>query len=158
MRSLWLLILAGLAALLLVACGSSGDDSSIVPPGRIAFVSDRDGNQEIYIMNADGSGQVNLTQNAAPDEDPWWSPDGSRIGFKSMRGGQSDLWTMSADGDDVKRGTNDGAGDGQLRGSPGSRAMQMMSMAVLATPPNSPRPPDWNWRCSCMRAAGTRHC
>jgi len=128
MRSLWPLILAGLAALLLVACGGGGD-SSIVPPGRIAFVSDRDGNQEIYIMDADGSGQVNLTQNPAPDEDPWWSPDGSRIGFKSMRGGQSDLWTMSADGNDVKRVTNDGAVDGQLRWSPDGKSIAYYSFA-----------------------------
>ena len=41
---------------------------------KIAFVSDRDGNFEIYIMNADGSGLVNLTNNPAYDGEPSFSP------------------------------------------------------------------------------------
>ena len=45
------------------------------PDGRkIVFVSDRDGNFEIYVMNADGSGQHNLTRNPAVDRFPVWSP------------------------------------------------------------------------------------
>jgi TolB protein len=42
--------------------------------GRIAFVSDRDGNAEIYVMNADGSGQTNLTNSPAPNAFPSWGP------------------------------------------------------------------------------------
>jgi TolB protein len=41
---------------------------------RIAFVSNRDGNREIYMMNADGSGQTRLTDNPAEDSSPDWSP------------------------------------------------------------------------------------
>ena len=41
---------------------------------KIAFVSDRDGNVEIYVMNADGSEQINLTNNPASDYSPSWSP------------------------------------------------------------------------------------
>jgi TolB protein len=41
---------------------------------QIAFQSGRDGNDEIYVMNADGTGQVNLTNNAASDTWPAWSP------------------------------------------------------------------------------------
>ena len=45
---------------------------------QIAFNSDRDGNNEIYVMNADGTGQTRLTNNADGDDQPAWSPDGSR--------------------------------------------------------------------------------
>ncbi|MCH8349239.1 MAG: PD40 domain-containing protein, partial [Chloroflexi bacterium] len=41
---------------------------------QIAFVSARDGNHEIYVMNADGSGQTRLTNNTAIDFDPDWGP------------------------------------------------------------------------------------
>jgi len=41
---------------------------------KIAFLSDRDGNNEIYVMNADGSEQTNLTNNPASDYSPSWSP------------------------------------------------------------------------------------
>ncbi|MCJ7509611.1 MAG: hypothetical protein MUP14_01810, partial [Dehalococcoidia bacterium] len=42
--------------------------------GKIAFQSNRDGNDEVYVMNADGSGQINLTNNPAADAFPAWSP------------------------------------------------------------------------------------
>ena len=41
----------------------------------MAFTSDRDGNQDIYVMNADGSGQTILTNNSAEDYQPAWSPE-----------------------------------------------------------------------------------
>ena len=46
-------------------------------------MSKRDGNFEIYSMNADGSGQTRLTNNPAADGFPTWSPDGTRIAFVS---------------------------------------------------------------------------
>jgi Tol biopolymer transport system component/erythromycin esterase-like protein len=65
---------------------------------RIAFQSSRDGNNEIYVMAADGSEQVNLTRNAAGDVSPVWSPDGSKIAFVSDRDGDEDIYIMDADG------------------------------------------------------------
>jgi hypothetical protein len=74
--------------------------------GRIAFVSERDGNAEIYAMNPDGSQQRNLTNNPAADRSPTWSPDGSQIAFWSDRGGAGGLFVMGADGTGVRRLTD----------------------------------------------------
>ena len=71
--------------------------------GKIVFTSTRDGNREIYVMNSDGSDQVNLTKHDADDLDPAWSPDGKRIVFVSDRDGERDLYLMDADGGNVER-------------------------------------------------------
>lgn len=67
--------------------------------GKIAFTSDRDGNREIYIMNADGSDQQRLTNNLTIDDHPTWSPDGTTIAFLGERetGGFA-IFRMNADG------------------------------------------------------------
>jgi len=67
--------------------------------GKIAFTSDRDGNHEIYVMNADGTGQVRLTDNHGADSYPVWSPNGKKIAFVSQRSaGGFALSVMNADG------------------------------------------------------------
>jgi Tol biopolymer transport system component len=65
---------------------------------KIAFTTDRDGNDEIYVMDIDGSNQHNLTNNPASDFGPSWSPDGNRIFFTSDRSGKYDIYVMNADG------------------------------------------------------------
>jgi Tol biopolymer transport system component len=69
---------------------------------RVAFVSDRDGDWEIYGMNADGSDQHRLTRSPGIDRAPAWSPDGSRIAFESDRRGDFDIHVMDADGADER--------------------------------------------------------
>ena len=71
---------------------------------KIAFVSDRDGNSEIYVMNADdGSGQTRLTEESEDDGSPRWSPDDERIAFYSNRG-ERGIFVMNADdGSNVTR-------------------------------------------------------
>jgi hypothetical protein len=67
--------------------------------GRIAFISDRDGNNEIYVMNADGSGLTRLTNLSYHVESPAWSPDGMRIAFVSMhRYNHREIYVINADG------------------------------------------------------------
>lgn len=80
-------------------------------PGRIAFVSARDGNSEIYTMNPDGSGLVNLTNNPASDDTPAWSPDGTKIAFVSFRDGNWEIYVMNADGSGLVNVTNNPTSD-----------------------------------------------
>ena len=83
----------------------------INPTGEIAFVSNRDGNEEIYIMNKDGSGQTNITNNPSDDDLPVWSPDGSHLAFVSDRTGELDIYVMNADGSGLKDITSNPADD-----------------------------------------------
>jgi Tol biopolymer transport system component len=72
---------------------------------KIAFESNRDGNFEIYVMNAaDGGNVTRLTNNTTGDFDPNWSPDGSKIAFSSDRDGNFEIYVMNAaDGGNVTR-------------------------------------------------------
>jgi Tol biopolymer transport system component len=80
---------------------------SLIPgQGKAVFTSERDGNAEIYVMNADGTGQVNLTKHPAKDATPVWSPDHTRIAFTSDRSGRSNIYVMDADGGNVRAVTN----------------------------------------------------
>src|SRR5437773_1701358 len=72
---------------------------------RIAFVATRDGDPEIYVMNADGSNPTRLTTDPAYDLEPAWSPDGTKIAFQSSRGGSTDIYGMNADGSGLRRVT-----------------------------------------------------
>ncbi|KKL25815.1 hypothetical protein LCGC14_2401540, partial [marine sediment metagenome] len=58
---------------------ANGDGGSAALPVKIAFISLRDGNWEVYAMDADGRNPVNLTNNPANDAQPSFSPDGSKI-------------------------------------------------------------------------------
>ena len=79
-------------------------DPAWSPDGRkIAFVSKRDGNSDVYVMNANGKGQRNLTRNPAYDADPAWSPDGRKIAFVSNRDGSYGVYVMNADGSGQQR-------------------------------------------------------
>ena len=57
-----------------VACGASPQQLNHPVHGRITFVSDRDGNREIYVMNADGSDATRITYRGLDDYSPDWSP------------------------------------------------------------------------------------
>lgn len=68
---------------------------SISPDGtRVAYTSARGSSTDIYIMNADGSGERQLTNNPANDMQPVWSPNGTQIAFASDRGGDWDIFTI----------------------------------------------------------------
>lgn len=76
---------------------------------KMAFHSFRDGNWEIYVMNADGTGQTRLTYNPGEDTFPIWSPDGTRLIFSSAHIGYTDIYVINADGSGLTQLTTDPA-------------------------------------------------
>src|SRR6187551_1715560 len=107
----------------------TGDERypSYSPDGtQIAFRGDLDlaepsGDEEIYVMNADGTNVRQLTSNADFDSAPSWSPDGTKIAFEKAAAGtfvpgvpaepgkeaeEKDIYVMKADGSDVRRLTD----------------------------------------------------
>jgi phospholipase C len=86
--------------------------------GLVSFTSNRGGNNEVYVMSADGSGQADITNNSASDSQPSWSPDGTKIAFTSNRRGNYEVYLMSADGTRQFDLTNNSASDSQPAWSP----------------------------------------
>jgi TolB protein len=112
-RTIWQL--SALILMPLLGCASSPTDKNLAgqnthpvwsPDGtKIAFLSNRDGvlndneiNFEIYLMDANGSNELRLTENTDFDADIVWSPDGKRIAFKSYRDKNDEIYVMSANG------------------------------------------------------------
>jgi len=70
---------------------------------HLALSTNRDGNSEIYVMGADGSGAQRLTNDPASDYGPMWSPRGDWIAFTSSANETTDLYVMRPNGTGVKR-------------------------------------------------------
>ncbi|MGB8983761.1 MAG: hypothetical protein WCC12_17965, partial [Anaerolineales bacterium] len=68
---------------------------------KIAFSSNRDGDWEIYVINADGMNETQITRNRVADDYPAWSPDGSQIVFSIWTNGSWDIFIMNSDGSNV---------------------------------------------------------
>lgn len=81
--------------------------------GKIVFRTTRDGNAEIYVMNANGSNQTNLTNNSSNEFEPSVSPNGDKIVFTSDRNGNDEIYLMNIDGSNLTRLTNNPSGDNE---------------------------------------------
>lgn len=96
-------------------------------PYSIAFPTARDGNREIYVMNADGSRQTRLTFHPAEDFIPAWSPSGQQIVFGSTRDGNLEIYVMNADGSNPSNLTNHPSVDGGPVFSPNGKKIAFQS-------------------------------
>jgi Tol biopolymer transport system component len=99
---------------------------------KIVFASTRDGSMQIYSMNTDGSGQTRLTYSGANDDNPRWSPNGTKILFQSDRDhpdtGYMDIYLMNSDGSGVTRLTTDANDDRMASWSPDGSKLVFQSM------------------------------
>lgn len=81
---------------------NGGDWFVSIESGKIVFQSRKNGNDEICVMNEDGSDIVNLSKHQGEDRRPWWSADGERIFFETNRNGHWDIFSMNKDGSDPR--------------------------------------------------------
>lgn len=101
---------------------------------RVLFQSNRTGRYEIYVVNADGSGVVQLTDRPGDNVTPVWSPDGSRIAYAGSPGGNSDIYVMTADGREWKRLTDDPGDDSHPHWSANGRRIIFNSARTTQDP------------------------
>ena len=104
--------------LLLLALMVASDSTAQRFEPRIVFVSNRDGDRDIYSMDVNGDNLVQLTDHPASDWFPACSPDGRRIAFISERGLTSDLYVMDSEGNNVTRLTHDNFFEARASWSP----------------------------------------
>lgn len=120
--------------------------------GKLAFVSTEAGNPDVFTINVDGTGRVDLTASSpAPDIEPDWSPDGKKIVFLSLRdpgnpqtGPNREIYVMDADGSNQTRITNNPAFDVQPFWSPNGKQIIFTSNR------------DGNFELYVMNADGTK--
>lgn len=96
-----LLLLALLLFAVLPGVGAT-TEKGVQPRGQIAFVSDRAGENDLYVIDADGSNLRNLTANEVSDGKPVWSPDGTRVAFLCKRKGGGNICVLDV-GDSSER-------------------------------------------------------
>ena len=94
---------------------------------EVAFVSERDGNPEIYVVSADGQKSRRLTENDVLDGGPTWSPAGDQIAFHTARDGNMEIYVMDANGGSVQRLTDNPAADTEPAWSPDGSQIAFVS-------------------------------
>jgi Tol biopolymer transport system component len=87
------------------------------PSGKIVFdpssLPGEGGDREIDVVTVSGAVVTQLTSNAARDEFPTWSPDGTKIAFESDRDGDFEIYAMNANGSGVTKLTHNSVFDGE---------------------------------------------
>jgi dipeptidyl aminopeptidase/acylaminoacyl peptidase len=109
--------------------GVLNDDANWSPDGtRIAFYSVRDGNREVYIANADGTGQVRITDNPGSDYLSTWTSDGQTLLFSSNRDGDYEIYRVSTSGGVARKLTDNTADDILSQASPSCDEVVFVSL------------------------------
>lgn len=83
--------------------GGDGQPAWSPNGSRVAYISKDDGNFEIYVINADGTGKSRVTNDPASDGLPVWSPDGQWLAFRSDRGGSWAIYVVRPDGTGLRK-------------------------------------------------------
>jgi TolB protein len=105
---------------------------------RIAFASERDGDEEIYVVNADGSGEQRLTDRPGVDAtSAAWSPDGTQISFVANDGEQWDDWVVNADGSGLLKLTPSDRDDGPAVWAPDGSLLAFTASEVTGNVDNT---------------------
>ena len=118
-----LALIATLALIVALAATACAEQDA-----RIAFISDRNGNEELYVMNADGSDVTRLTDTGGHiSYDHRWSPDGRRIAFASDQSGNYEIYVMNADGSGLTQLTHSDRDDYNLAWSPDGQRIAFVS-------------------------------
>jgi Tol biopolymer transport system component len=172
--------LGGPVAAIAISLAGCGGDENARPD--LLFVSSRDGDYAIFVMNADGSAQNRLTPREGRGLDspgrlffqvnPAWSPDATKIAFSSRRAGSFDIYAMNADGTSTRRLTSGKANDSHPTWSADGRRIAFErdgDIFVVAVDGSDPRrisdptaeegepawSPDGDWIAYVRRTPGT---
>jgi TolB protein len=99
-------------------------DNSAETQQKLLFVSNQDGDREIYRVDFDGKNLIQLTNNRSDDYDASWSPSGNKILFTSNRDkGNTEVYLMNADGSEQVNLSQSKGFDGRARWSPDGRSI-----------------------------------
>ena len=114
-----------LVVLVVAAVGCGGDSSG----DRIAFTRRVSLEHEIFVMNADGTEERQVTNNDSSSEEgfPSWSPDGKQIAFTRYQDGDYEIFVMNADGTEERQLTSKGSEKGFPSWSPDGKQIAFSS-------------------------------
>jgi len=96
---------------------------------RIVWARRTGDDYEIFVMNSDGSGVTQLTNDAADDRCPSWSPDGNKLAFHSDADGDTEIYVMASDGSSIRQLTDNDWRDEEPAFSPDGRLIAFTSWA-----------------------------
>jgi len=136
------------AELVLEVVNLTNDPAKDMRPARspdgsqIAFASNRGGDFDIFVVNADGSGRLqNLTQTPANEFNPAWSPQGDLLAFRSDQDERHQIYVVQADGSGLRRLMFTEADDDQPAWSPDGRRIAFISNRALGSDGRRSRQP-----------------